>query len=120
RQAIPMTWDFAEGNPFCMSSGTWSPSVDWVARSITFVPAGPSGLAFQSDASSRDVSTDCLCSTDPPYYDNIGYADLSDFFYVWLRRSLRLIFPDLFATLALPKPEQLVATPDRHGTKDKT
>ena len=65
------------------------------------------------------LSTNKVVSTDPPYYDNIGYADLSDFFYVWLRRSLRPVFPDLFATLAVPKAEELVATPYRHGSKEK-
>ena len=67
---------------------------------------------------SRSAS-DKVVSTDPPYYDNIGYADLSDFFYVWLRRSLKPVFPDLFATLAVPKAEELVATPYRHGSKEK-
>ncbi len=74
---------------------------------------------MQADASTQDSSRDKLVSTDPPYYDNIGYADLSDFFYVWLRRSLRPIFPELFATLAVPKAEELVATPYRHGSKEK-
>jgi putative DNA methylase len=119
RQAIPMTWDFAEGNPFCMSSGTWSPSVEWVARSIAFVPATPIGVSVQADASSQDMSRDRVVATDPPYYDNIGYADLSDFFYVWLRRALQPLFHDLFATLAVPKSEELVATPYRHGSKEK-
>jgi putative DNA methylase len=75
-------------------------------------------LAAQQDASAQSVSADKLVSTDPPYYDNIGYADLSDFFYVWLRRALRPVFPDLFATMAVPKAEELVATPYRHGGKD--
>ena len=119
RQAIPMTWDFGEGNPFCMSSGTWSPSTEWVAKSLDFLPGKPRGLALQADASKQDVSNECVVSTDPPYYDNIGYADLSDFFYVWLRRSLRPVFPDLFATMAVPKAEELVATPYRHGRKEK-
>jgi putative DNA methylase len=118
RQAIQMTWDFGEGNPFCMSSGAWSPSVDWVAKSISSLPAEPRGVADQADATIQDSSRDCLVSTDPPYYDNIGYADLSDFFYVWLRRSLRPVFPNLFATLAVPKAEELVATPYRHGGKE--
>ena len=73
----------------------------------------------QADAQSQEFSRDAVVSTDPPYYDNIGYADLSDFFYVWLRRSLRPVFPDLFATLAMPKAEELVATPYRHGGKEK-
>jgi putative DNA methylase len=119
RQAIPMTWDFGEGNVFCMSSGTWSPSVEWVSKSIDFLPAKASGIAVQKDAASQAISRDRIVSTDPPYYDNIGYADLSDFFYVWLRRSLRLVFPGLFATLAVPKAEELVATPYRHGGKEQ-
>jgi putative DNA methylase len=118
RQAVAMIWDFGEGNPFCMSSGTWSSSVEWVAKSISFLPSTPAGEALQIDASSQDLSRDRVVSTDPPYYDNIGYADLSDFFYVWLRRSIRHVFPDLFATLAVPKAEELVATPARHGGKE--
>ena len=79
-----------------------------------------SGFASRkSDAATQVTSADKVVSTDPPYYDNIGYADLSDFFYVWLRRSLRPVFPDLFATLAVPKAEELVATPYRHGSKEK-
>ncbi|WP_300331713.1 DUF1156 domain-containing protein, partial [Accumulibacter sp.] len=119
RQAIAMTWDFGEGNPFCMSSGTWSPSVEWVAKSLDFLPGVPSGVALQADACTQDASRHRAVSTDPPYYDNIGYADLSDFFYVWLRRSLKPVFPDLFATLTVPKAEELVATPYRHGGKGK-
>lgn len=119
RQAIPMTWDFGEGNPFCLSSGTWLPSVEWVAKVIEFLPASVRGRSLQVDASTQTTSSDKVVSTDPPYYDNIGYADLSDFFYVWLRRSLRPVFSDIFATLAVPKAEELVATPYRHGTKDK-
>lgn len=119
RQAIPMTWDFGEGNPFCTSSGTWAPSVDWVAKALSFVPAAHAGEARQADASTQDTSLDRIVSTDPPYYDNIGYADLSDFFYVWLRRSLKSVFPDLFATVAVPKAEELVATPYRHGGKEQ-
>ena len=118
RQAIPMTWDFGEGNPFCMSSGTWLPSVEWVAKSISTLPSDLTGEARQADVSTQDVSCGRIISTDPPYYDNIGYADLSDFFYVWLRRSLKPVFPELFATLAVPKAEELVATPYRHGSKE--
>ena len=76
-----------------------------------------SGIARQANATDQLFSLNKLISTDPPYYDNIGYADLSDFFYLWLRKSLRLIFPDLFATLAVPKAEELVATPYRHGSR---
>jgi putative DNA methylase len=119
RQAVPMTWDFGEGNPFCMSSGAWSPSVEWVAKAIAFLPTAPSGAAVQADASTQTLSNGRIVSTDPPYYDNVGYADLSDFFYVWLRRSLKLVFPELFATLAVPKAEELVATPGRHSSVEK-
>ena len=77
------------------------------------------GAGHLADAVTQVLSTDRVISTDPPYYDNIGYADLSDFFYVWLRRSLRSVVPELFSTMAVPKAEELVATPYRHGTKDK-
>ncbi len=120
RQAIPMVWGFAESSPFSDSGGNWAATcMEWVERVIeAFVP-GNDGHASQEDAQSQVVTVDKLVSTDPPYYDNIGYADLSDFFYAWLRRSLRPIFPDLFATLAVPKAEELVATPYRHGSKEK-
>jgi putative DNA methylase len=119
RQAVPMTWDFAEGNPFSDSSGNWTFNVEWGAKAIGSFPAIGGGLATQSDAQSQTISAHKVISTDPPYYDNIGYADLSDFFYVWLRRSLKPIFPQLYATLAVPKAEELIATPYRHGSKAK-
>ena len=119
RQAIPMVWDYAEGNPFSDSSGNWLNNIDWGAKAANNLPSIGRGLSSQIDAVSQDVTLDKIVSTDPPYYDNIGYADLSDFFYVWLRRSLRPTFPDLFATLAVPKVEELVATPYRHGSKDR-
>lgn len=119
RQAIPMAWDYAEGNPFSASSGNYLVSLDWIARSIEVLPSYSTGASSQSDAGKQTIIRNKVISTDPPYYDNIGYADLSDFFYVWLRRSLKLVFPDLFATLAVPKGEELVATPYRHGSKEK-
>ncbi len=119
RQAIPMTWDYAEANPMCESSGNWMAMVDWTWKALAATPALAGGIAAQGDAQNQSVSASKVVSTDPPYYDNIGYADLSDFFYVWLRRSLRPVFPDLFATLAVPKAEELVATPYRHGSKQK-
>ena len=123
RQAIPMVWDFAEGNPLGESSGAWVVLVDGIVKAFTktfeFVAPTASGRSFQEDASCQDISLGKVISTDPPYYDNIGYADLSDFFYAWLRRTLKPIFPDLFATLAVPKAEELVATPYRHGSKEK-
>ena len=119
RQALPMTWDFAEANPLGDASGNYRSAVDLVAKALLIaLPSAPAD-ARQCDAATQSVSVDKLVSTDPPYYDNIGYADLSDFFYVWLRKSLRPIFPDLFATLAVPKAEELVATPYRHGNKEK-
>ena len=119
RQAIPMVWDFAEGNPFSESSGNWLNNVEWGVKAIEKLPALVVGRVAQSDAHTQPLSADKLVSTDPPYYDNIGYADLSDFFYVWLRRSLKSVFPELFATLVVPKTEELVATPYRHGGKEK-
>jgi putative DNA methylase len=120
RQAIPMTWDFAELNTLLSGSGSFLGAVQWTAESVEgLVVRGdrPLGGATQANASTQVISTDKVISTDPPYYDNISYADLSDFFYVWLRKTLRPIFPDLFATKAVPKMEELVATPTRHGGK---
>ncbi|MBP8261443.1 MAG: DUF1156 domain-containing protein, partial [Verrucomicrobia bacterium] len=120
RQALPMTWDFAESNPLGEASGNYRGAVDLVAKALLAVSSTAIlGDTTQEDAASQMVSIDKIVSTDPPYYDNIGYADLSDFFYVWLRRSLRAVFPDLFATLAVPKAEELVATPYRHGSREK-
>jgi putative DNA methylase len=119
RQGIPMTWDFGEGNPFCDSSGTWLPSIAWVAKVIALLPTKPPGKALQLDAATQDLSSNRIVSTDPPYYDNIGYADLSDFFYVWLRQSLKLVFPNLLSTLVVPRADELVASPYRHGGREK-
>jgi putative DNA methylase len=119
RQAVPMIWDFAEANPFSESSGNFLAGIDQAARQLLTAPVTTSGSARQADAAVQTISEDKVVSTDPPYYDNIGYADLSDFFYVWLRRSLKSVFPDLFATLVVPKAEELVATPYRHGGKEK-
>ncbi len=118
RQALPMTWDYAESNPLCNSTGSFDNLWERQVKGFTTLGNDVCGTAFQSDAKQSDVSVERVVSTDPPYYDNIGYADLSDFFYVWLRRSLRSIFPDLFSTLAVPKAEELVATPYRHGSKE--
>lgn len=117
RQAIPMAWDFAEGNPFGPSSGTLDIMVGAVARVVDMLPTGAQASAHQVDASARSYA-DLVVSTDPPYYDNIVYSDLSDFFYVWLRRSLRDVHPELFSTMLVPKAEELVANPYRHGGKD--
>ncbi len=119
RQAIPMTWDYAETNIFSESSGNISSGIEWSQKVLHSLPALFTGFANQDYAQQQELSIDRIVSTDPPYYDNIGYADLSDFFYVWLRRSLKSVFPDLFATLAVPKAEELIATPYRHGSKQK-
>ena len=119
RQAIPMVWDYAESNPFCDSSGSLNNLHERQVKSFKALGSGIPGYANQADANKQTISADKFVSTDPPYYDNICYADLSDFFYVWLRRSLKPVFPDLFATLAVPKAEELVATPYRHGGKEK-
>lgn len=118
RQAIPMTWDFPDVNPFGGAAGDYAISVDGVIKGMSSTTEPP-GFARQADASAQTIATDKLVSTDPPYYDNVGYADLSDFFYVWLRNSLRAIFPELFATVAAPKAQELVATPFRYGSQKK-
>jgi len=119
RQALPMVWDFAEANPFASAAGDLLSASDAVARVIDMLPTNRSGQATQADAVGSLAVGKRVFSTDPPYYDNISYADLSDFFYVWLRRSLKAVLPDLFSTLAVPKAEELVATPYRHGSKEK-
>ncbi len=119
RQAIPMIWDFAEGNPLGSRSGSWSVVVDGIAKAfskaVEIVKPKWIGYAEQQDATTQNVSRDRVVSTDPPYYDNIGYADLSDFFYVWLRRSLRSVVPEIFGTMAAPKAAELIASPYRRG-----
>lgn len=87
-------------------------TVEWPAAVIESL--GKKGTAIQADAQTQTLTNGKVVSTDPPYYDNIGYADLSDFFYVWLRQALRKVYPDLFATMLVPKAEELVATPFRH------
>lgn len=114
RQALPMTWDFAEGNPMSDSTGSWVGAVEWIVHVVERLPATTLSSAEQADAALQHISSGKVISTDPPYYDNVPYADLSDFFYIWLRRSLRQIFPDLFTTLAVPKVEELVAFAYRH------
>lgn len=116
RQAIPMTWDYAEGNPLCSSSGSFDNMLKWVYEDVVSLPGTVlDGTVRQFDAQSDNGMRGILVSTDPPYYDNIGYADLSDFFYVWLRQSLRRTYPKLFSTMLVPKHEELVATPYREN-----
>jgi putative DNA methylase len=118
RQALPMVWDYAEANVFAHAAGDYGRCVQSLAEVLERqLIVGP-GTALQQDATACGDGIPRILSTDPPYYDNVGYADLSDFFYVWLRRTLRPVLPDLFATLTTPKAEELVATPDRHGGRE--
>ena len=119
RQALPMVWDYADLNPFAGAGGDFLGVIDGVEKTLRNSPPPVDGYAAQANATSQELSCGKFVSTDPPYYDNIGYADLSDFFYVWLRRLLVPVFPSLFATLAVPKAEELVATPYRHGSREK-
>lgn len=118
RQAIPMVWDFAEVNPFSNSSGNFLGQVEWVAKATEHSPARLAGIASQVPAQNQKYSG-MVVSTDPPYYDNIGYSDLSDYFYVWLRPMLQSIYPDVVGTMLTPKSEELVANPYRLGGKEK-
>jgi len=113
RQAISMVWDFAEANPFSASSGNYIAMRNWLVKVIAQVPVGASKVE-QRDATNRDFA-DVLVSTDPPYYDNVPYADLSDFFYGWLRKSLLPVLPSLFETILTPKSDELVADQVRKG-----
>lgn len=120
RQAIPMKWDYAEANPFSSSSGCFDNTMMWITKCLQGLPAMGKGYVSQFDAQSDNGLRNLMVSTDPPYYDNIGYADLSDFFYVWLRQSLKDTYPELFSTMLVPKAEELIATPYRHdGSVEK-
>jgi putative DNA methylase len=119
RQAIPMLWDFAEPNVFAEGAGDYAVSIDNLAKALEGTPSRGIGVVGQLDATSP-LTAGCVFSTDPPYYDNIGYADLSDFFYVWLRRCLAEVYPNLFSTLLVPKAQELVADPHRFsGRRDE-
>jgi putative DNA methylase len=120
RQSLPMTWDYAELNTLLDGTGTFFGANRWTAESLegwsVHLPQN-CGSAVQCDAQHQSISDRKVVSTDPPYYDNIGYADLSDFFYVWLRKVLRPIYPELYATMVVPKQDELVASSYRHGGK---
>jgi putative DNA methylase len=117
RPTLSMTWDYAEGNPFSDSSGNFFRQFELVEKVLAELPRGLSGHVEQHDAQCRPSVCAPIVSTDPPYYDNIGYADLSDFFYVWLRKSLASSFPQLLSTVLVPKGPELVADPSRHGSQ---
>ena len=120
RQAIPMVWDYAEANPFSNSTGSYSSMVSWIYDCLQELPSQGNSEVSQFDAQSDCGLRNIMVSSDPPYYDNIGYADLSDFFYVWMRQSLKETYPKLFRTMLVPKAEELVATPYRfEGSTEK-
>jgi putative DNA methylase len=119
RQALPMTWDYAEANPFGGAGGDFAHCLSSVWEVVSRLPCRPPGSADQTDAASLDTARPALIATDPPYYDNVGYADLSDFFYIWLRRSLRDLYPHLFGAPLAPKSAELVATPYRFGGRER-
>ena len=113
RQALPMVWDYAEANPFSSSSGGFAGNVEWVEKAVIHTPASNPATVIQADAATRSYGG-LVISTDPPYYDNIGYSDLSDYFYVWLRRALHDVQTKTVGTMLTPKSEELVANPYRH------
>ncbi len=116
RQALPMVWDFAESNSFGDVAGDYALTIDSLCRVVEKLVVGLQGQANQVDAANiNNVDNPILISTDPPYYDNIGYADLSDFFYVWMRKNVRLVYPELFGTMLVPKEPELIASPYRFG-----
>ena len=118
-QAIQMSWDFAETNPFSNSTGCIDNAINWIVKCLYVIPASLGGYAHQADAKTNDLFENVMVSTDPPYYDNIGYADLSDFFYIWMRKSLKDSYPDLFRTMLVPKTDELVANPFKFdGSRD--
>ena len=120
RQALSMTWDFAESNPFSDSSGNFLGQIDYLAKVVEVCgAAGSVGSIIQSPAQTAILPRGAVVSTDPPYYDNVPYADISDFFYVWLRRCLRTSRPDLFARILTPKIDELVAFPDRFSNQEE-
>lgn len=119
-QGMPMTWDFAEANPFSGSTGSWSGSLEWIPKFLEQTNGGEVGIVKQMDAQKDSGLRNVLISTDPPYYNNIIYADFSDFFYVWMRKMLKDDYPDFFSTMLTPKVEELVANPYRFdGDIDK-
>ena len=121
RQALPMSWDYSEANTIGGPSGSFESMVNNTVAGLLSNGSNQSAIGYGqlADAASQSISLDKIVSADPPYYDNVPYADLSDFFYVWLRRSIGLVYPSVFATLSVPKAEELVASPYRHGSKEK-
>ena len=121
KQAIPMVWDFAEANPLSSSSGSWNTLINGIANAyskcIDYGASKQNALVAQADVSNQELSRGCIISTDPPYYDNVPYSNLSDFFYLWHRQCLGALFPELYSTVCVPRAGELVATASRHGGK---
>jgi len=119
RNALPMVWVFAEANPFSSSSGNFVGQLEYLAEALEATPAKGAGVATQADAATGPPLSSACVATDPPYYDNVPYGDLSDFFYVWLRRAAGALYPELFGTVLVPKTAELIAEPTRHGGWDE-
>lgn len=119
RQTLSMVWDFAEVNFLAGATGGFLPAVELIAKPLEQLGRGSRAHVRQADATRDPLPEPCVVVTDPPYYDNVGYADLSDVFYIWMRRILRKAFPDLFATIVTPKEAELIADPFRHGGKEE-
>lgn len=117
--AIPMVWDFGEANLLANVVGGFITNVEYQSKCLQKIFPYSQGIAYQADAATNFPPAAPIISTDPPYYDNVGYADLSDFFYIWLRRMLKTVFPNIFTTMLVPKHQELVATPFRHGNKEQ-
>jgi putative DNA methylase len=118
RQAYSMQWEFVEGNPFSSSTGNFLGQVEYLTKVLERVPARPSARVVQADAVRQSPADVACIATDPPYYDNVPYADLADYFYVWLRQGLQSTYPQLFSTLLTPKSQELVADSVRHGGRE--
>lgn len=116
RQGLPMLWDYIEANPFSNSTGNWDGAIDWIVKVLGKLLPNSKSIAYQYSATSpRILDYKPIVSTDPPYYDNIGYADLSDYFYIWMRMAIGNIYPELFETMLVPKQDELIAAPYRFG-----
>ena len=115
RQALPMVWDYVEGNPFGSKTGSFSSMIRLITDCLNIMVVGEKGKAVQFEAQNDCGLRNLMISTDPPYYDNIGYAELSDYFYVWMRDSLKEVYPKIFRTMLVPKNEELIAAPYRHN-----
>jgi putative DNA methylase len=117
RQGIAMTWDFVEANPFSTSTGNFLGQVGYLVKAVAALPASSTSFVSQEDARFVEYGTNAVLNTDPPYYDNISYADLSDYFYLWLKPAVKEILPSLAAFISTPKSNELIAAPYRQGGK---